>query len=44
MRQLSGRVGLLSPKLQQQVYSLLLEQLELSEVLLDFRAIAELDS
>lgn len=45
MRQLTRRLGLLSPELQQQVHSLSLEQLEdLSEVLLDFRVIAELDS
>ena len=45
MRQLTRRFGLLSPELQQQVHSLSLEQLEdLSEVLLDFSAIAELDN
>lgn len=45
MRQLIRRFSLLSPELQQQVHSLSLEQLEdLSEVLLDFSAIAELDS
>lgn len=44
IRLLTRRLGLLSPELQQQVHSLSLEQLEdLSEVLLDFTAIAELD-
>ncbi len=44
-RLLTRRFGSLSPELQQQVHSLSLEQLEdLSEVLLNFRAIAGLDN
>lgn len=45
MRQLTRRFGLLAPELQERLRRLSLEQLEeLSEVLLDFTAIAELES
>lgn len=45
IRQLTRRFGLLAPELQDRLLRLSLEQLEeLSEVLLDFAAIAELDN
>lgn len=45
MRQLTRRFGLLAPEVQERLLRLSLEQLEeLSEVLMEFVAIAELDN